>query len=61
MEEHRSEGDTAPEPEDEVVAKAAGLDLDSVDKPAQEDNVVLEVVVDIAEEVVGYGYVVIVN
>ena len=60
-EEHRSEADIGPEPEDEVAAKAADLDLDNVDKPAQGGNVVPEVVDDIAEEEVGYGYVVIVD
>ena len=44
-----------------VAAKAADLDLDNVDKLVQGDNAVLEVVDDIAEEEVGYGYVVIVN
>jgi hypothetical protein len=62
VEEHRSEADIAPEPEDEVAAKIAGLDLGNVDKPAQGDNVVLEVAGDIVEEeVVGHVYVVIVN
>jgi len=61
VEEHRSEVDTAPEPEDAVVAKAADLDLDNVDKPVLGGNVVLEVVVDIVEEVEGLVCVVIVN
>jgi hypothetical protein len=62
VEEHRSEADTVPEPEDEVAAKAADLDLGNVDKPAQGGNVVLEVVGDIVEEEVeGHVYGVIVN
>jgi len=61
VEAHRSEADIVPEPEDEVAAKTADLDLDNVDKPAQGDNVVPEVVDGIAEEVVGPVYVVIVN
>ena len=58
---HRSEVDTAPEPENAVAAKAADLDLGNVDKPVLGGNVVLEVVVDIVEEVEGLVYVVIVN
>jgi hypothetical protein len=61
VEEHRFEADIVPEPEDEVAAKAADLDLGNVDKPVQGGNVVLEVVGDIAEEVVGDVYGVIVN
>lgn len=61
MEEPQFEGDTAPEPENAVVAKAADLDLDNADKPVLGGNVVLEVVVDIVEEVQGHLYVVIVN
>jgi len=61
VEEHRSEADIVLEPEDEAAAKAADLDLGNVDKPAQGGNVVLVAVVDIAEEVVGHVYVVIVN
>jgi hypothetical protein len=60
--EHRFGADIVPEPEDEVAAKAAAdLDLGNVDKPVQGGNVVLEVVGDIAEEVVGDVYGVIVN
>jgi len=62
VEEHRSEAGIGPEPEDEVVAKAADLDLGNVDKPVQGGNVVLEVVGDIVEEeVVWHVYGVIVD
>jgi hypothetical protein len=61
VEEHRSEVDIAPEPEDEVAAKAAGSNLGNVDKPAQGGNVVPEVVDDIVVEEGGRVYAVIVD